>query len=162
MATGFGTLQTRLDIAKLTLILNVAPHISVAHGLIYTLSNCMHHERAQRRGAWSHVPHLWANQNAGIRGQQVQRGIIHSSPGHCATLLQVAQQDLEPLPTCVIGPIGCIGEAEKTFACTSQECLWRVWKFYFFCLPTCLFFLYEKRFSVYRSATHMARLKFYL
>ncbi len=28
--------------------LNVAPHISVAHGLIYTLSNCMHHERAKR------------------------------------------------------------------------------------------------------------------
>ncbi len=76
--------------------LNVASHISVAHGLIYTLSNYMHHERAkqnyhkspeiscttvllyfmaQRRGAWSHVPHLLANQNAGIWGQQVQRGI---------------------------------------------------------------------------------------
>ena len=26
----------------------VAPHIIVAHGLIYTLSNCMRHERAKQ------------------------------------------------------------------------------------------------------------------
>ncbi len=44
-----------------------SPEISCTTVLLYFM--------AQRRGAWSHVPHLWANQNAGIRGQQVQRGI---------------------------------------------------------------------------------------
>ncbi len=101
------------------LTLLVAPHISVAHGLVYTSSNCMRHERAKRSECTTHlkhgwgvhytswpkgvvhtpgisenpmrsipvtrnttynVPHLWANQNAGIRGQQVQRGIMsHAS-----------------------------------------------------------------------------------
>ncbi len=37
---------------------------------------------AQRRGVWSHVSHLWANQSEGIWGQQVQRGIMHWVPWH--------------------------------------------------------------------------------
>ncbi len=42
-----------------------------------------------------------------------------------------------------VGPMGCTGGTDRTFACKSQECLWQDWYIFFYILHLHIFGLIQ-------------------